>query len=158
MSYVYVANISLRDRFDRVQLQLDNGSSAIIVQGSAYNLSATELERARRFVVMLDSTNVPVQPIVTERLPVVGTLSDGQVPIWDSSLAAFVPGTVSGGGGGGGGNTNTLIWDDATSNYVPAELRTDTSLPRNFNGPTDPSTIPSIVGPVFGDIWNPTTS
>jgi hypothetical protein len=157
MPYTYTGNISL-DRFDQLTLQLDNGSTALISRGHTYNLSPTELARARKYVVLVDSASVAEPLVVTARLPVVGDLSDGQVPVWDSSLGAFVPGSVGSGGGGGGGNTNTLLWDDATSNYVPAELRTDTSLPRNFNGPVDPGTIPSIVGPVRGDIWNPEPS
>lgn len=64
--------------------------------------------------------------------------------------------TMTAGGGGEGGNARVLLWDTNTSDYIPAPYRTDTSLPREFVGPTDPNTLNSITGPVFGDRWTPT--
>lgn len=65
-------------------------------------------------------------------------------------------GPISGGSGDGSGNARVLVWDGDVDNYTPGELRTDISLPREFVGPVDPFTIPSIDGPVFGDRWTPT--
>lgn len=100
MAYLYTDNVSPQDRFERFTLQLDNGQSAILRKGSAYNLSATELARARMYIVLV-STSDPVADLerITS-LPIIGSLTDGDVPVWDSALGAFVPG--SGGGGGGG--------------------------------------------------------
>lgn len=61
-------------------------------------------------------------------------------------------------GGLGIGNARVLLWDAGTSDYLPASYRTDTSQPREFVGPTDPSTLDSITGPVFGDRWTPTAA
>lgn len=47
-----------------------------------------------------------------------------------------------------------LTWD-GSSNYIPASLRTDTSRPREFRGPTDPATIGTITLADY-DTWVPT--
>lgn len=40
-------------------------------------------------------------------------------------------------------NGNELAWNG--SDYVPTSLKTDTSKPRTFKGPVDPSTAPGVV-------------
>lgn len=40
-------------------------------------------------------------------LPVVGTPSDGDVPIYDAAASRWEPGAQTGGGGGGGGTVDT---------------------------------------------------
>jgi hypothetical protein len=100
-AYLYSDNVSPRDRFDRLELQLDNGSTAIIRRGVAYDLSVNEVARARPFVVMAPVGSATGVPQVIVELPVVGTPQQGDVPIWSSALGAFTPGEVSGIGGGG---------------------------------------------------------
>jgi hypothetical protein len=144
-AYTYVSNVSPRDRFDQLVLQMDNGSSASINKGGSYNLSATELERASRFVVMQPAGATDSTPTVIVRLPVVGTPNDGDVPVWSSQLGAFVMSSSAG--------IRELTWDEGLDDYVPAELRNDVSRPRIFIGPTDPSTLSSIAGPAVDDLW-----
>lgn len=104
-AYLYANNVSPRDRFQQVTINLDNGSAATIRRGSVYDLSATEAARARQYVVLVPSAGAsqPLQRV--SYLPVVGNIAEGQVPLWDESLGAFVPGDVTGGSGGGGGIT-----------------------------------------------------
>lgn len=52
-------------------------------------------------------------------------------------------------------NSRVLLWDAGAGDYVPAAYRADTSQPREFIGPVDPSTLDSVTGPVFGDEWTP---
>jgi hypothetical protein len=61
------------------------------------------------------------------------------------------------GAAGTSSNDRVMLWDAATSNYLPAIWRTDTTNPREFVGPTDPSTIGSITL-TFGDRWTPTAA
>jgi hypothetical protein len=100
-AFLYATNVSPRDRFDRLELQLDNGSTAIIRRGVAYDLTANEAARAQGFVVLQPVGAATGEPQEIVRLPVVGTPQQGDVPIWSSALGAFVPGEVSGAGGGG---------------------------------------------------------
>jgi hypothetical protein len=104
-SYLYSQNVSARDRFTQIELQLDNGKVATLRQGNAYDLTATEVARARSFVTMVPSGSAPA-PSGVAYLPIRGDLSDGDVPVWDSSIGAFVPGA----GGGGGGNP-VMVWN-----------------------------------------------
>lgn len=104
MAYRYENNVSPADRFDKLELQLDNGSTVVLQRGKSYDLTASELARASRFIVLTSTADpADADPVGIAMLPVVGTISNGQVPIWNSSLGAFVPGTVSTGGGGGTG-------------------------------------------------------
>lgn len=89
---------------------------------------------------------------MTTRLPVVGDLQDGDVPVWDSAQGAFVPGTA--GGAIPEGLARVLTWDGST--YVPAGYRADTSVPREFRGPTDPTTVDGVVMADY-DAWRRTT-
>lgn len=59
MSYLYVANNDTANRFDQITIQADNGSLLLLRMGRAYNLSEGELARARRFVVLTDSSQPP---------------------------------------------------------------------------------------------------
>jgi hypothetical protein len=93
-AYLYATNVSPRDRFEQLEIQMDNGSTAVINRGSAYSLSANEVVRARRFVVLLDAATVTATPRVVTSLPVVGNFSNGDVPVWSKSLASFVAGGI----------------------------------------------------------------
>jgi hypothetical protein len=55
-SYLYAANVSPQDRFDQIQIQLDNGSTGTLVMGQAYDLSPAEFARAARFIVLTPSS------------------------------------------------------------------------------------------------------
>jgi hypothetical protein len=54
----------------------------------------------------------------------------------------------------GGGTARVLTWDSEAANYVPVDWRSDTALPREFRGPSDPGTIPSITLAAY-DTWTP---
>lgn len=151
--YTYVSNVSPSDGFDRIDILLDNGQKTTIRRGSSYDLSANEVARARRYVVMASSTD-GVTPEPVSYLPIKGSMANGQVPVWSEADAAFVPGS-GGGGGGGSGNARVLLWNSSTSAYEPTEWLDDTSEPREFRGPNDPSSIGSITL-AFGDVWTPT--
>lgn len=94
-SYLYLDNVSPRDRFTRLELQLDDGKIAILKQGSVYELTANEAARAQRFVVLAASSGA-VGPTELEYLPIRGILSEGDVPVWSESQGSFVPGSVPG--------------------------------------------------------------
>lgn len=107
-SYLYVENLDPHDRFDQLELQLDSGDTAILRRGHRYALSATELRRARQFIVLVETETPPdEEPIGVWRLPVKGNPLDDDVPVWDFNEAAFVPiaATVVDGGGGPGEGT-----------------------------------------------------
>lgn len=59
MPYLYVANNDTANRFDQITIQADNGSLLLLRMGRSYNLSEGELARARRFVVLTDSSQPP---------------------------------------------------------------------------------------------------
>jgi hypothetical protein len=61
-SYLYSQNVSARDRFTQIELQLDNGKVATLRQGNAYDLTATEVARARSFVTMVPSGSARRRP------------------------------------------------------------------------------------------------
>jgi hypothetical protein len=96
----------------------------------------------------------------------------------DNTVPPAAPSTGGGGGGGGAtvepaipvrlyvpqggawtdvalGNARVVLWDAAAHAYIPSVFLTDTSLPREFIGPTDPSTIPGLTL-AEGDRWTPT--
>src|SRR4051812_2541061 len=104
-AYLYRENVSPRDRFDRVELQLDTGTTAIIKRGSSYNLSPAEVARIQHFVVLQSVGAADSEPIEIVRLPVVGTPEEGDVPVWRNAYGAFVAEPFSGTGGGVGGGT-----------------------------------------------------
>jgi hypothetical protein len=152
--YTYVSNVSPSDGFDRIDIPLDNGQKTTIRRGSSYDLTATEFARARKYVVMV-SSSAGVAPVAVSYLPIKGDLSDGQVPVWDSSEGAFVPGAGGGGGGGGDSNTRTLTWDDDTDAFDHPEWWADTSVPRQFvGGGTPPDGIDGITM-TKSDTWSP---
>jgi hypothetical protein len=150
--YTYVSNVSPSDGFDRIDIPLDNGQKTTIRRGNSYDLTATEVARARKYVVMSPSQG-GASPEAVSYLPIKGNMTDGQVPVWSTTEGAFVPG-VGGGGGTGDGNTRTLLWDSDTNNYDHPEWHDDTSLPRQFNGPVYPVT--AGIAMVFGDVWTAT--
>jgi hypothetical protein len=121
-SYTYVSNVSPSDGFDRIDIPLDNGQKTTIRRGSSYDLSATEVARARRYVVMAP-TSSGAAPDVVSYLPIRGTISDGQVPVWSASAGAFVPGDVAGAGAG----TTAVIVENISSGW-----------------PTRPTGVPSV--------------
>jgi hypothetical protein len=150
--YTYVSNVSPSDGFDRIDILLDNGQKTTIRRGSSYDLSANEVARARRYAVMVSSTD-GVAPELVSYLPIKGSMANGQVPVWSEADAAFVPG--SGGGGTGDGNAKVLRWDGTAGAYDHPEWWGDTSEPREFRGPNDPSTEAGITMG-FADTWEPT--
>ncbi|HYI15509.1 MAG TPA: hypothetical protein VEX37_08965, partial [Thermomicrobiales bacterium] len=80
---------------------LDNGDSAILERGSYYDLSAAELARARKYVIMTFVATAPaVDPIGVIYLPVKGNPANGDIPVFSSADGAFEPAVVSGVSGG----------------------------------------------------------
>jgi hypothetical protein len=149
MSFVYVSNISPSDRFTRLSFQLDDGATAVIRQGESYDLSATEVARASRYVVLAASGSPATEvPTVTARLPVVGDLHDGDVPVWNAALAVFVPGAI-GTGGGGGGPSYVQVVIDSGSGYAARPTGAESVM---WIGPSDPD-----VAAHENDTWLPTT-
>jgi hypothetical protein len=146
-SYLYASNVSQHDRFDQIQMLFDNGSVGIIRKGRIYDFTSAELSRALRYVVLIPSNAIPVEPIEVGQLPIVGNLADGDVLVWDAQLGAFVPSPASGGGGGGGSSSATYIWNDTTSQY---ELKADAKA---YVGPVPPNSVGVTME--FGDTWTP---
>jgi hypothetical protein len=110
MAYIYSSNVDPLARFDQIEIQLDNGSTAILEQGKAYDLSSAELARARRYVVMtFTAAAANADPIGVTRLAVKGNPANGDVPIWDDNEDVFVPGAQSGGGGGSASDASTTV-------------------------------------------------
>src|SRR3954451_16548460 len=102
-AFLYKDNVSPKERFNKIELQLDNGSTAIIERGKSYELSATEITRVQRFIVLQPVSGIADStPVEIVRLPVVGTPEEGDVPVWRDAYGAFVVEPDPGGGGGGG--------------------------------------------------------
>ena len=97
MAYLYSSNVNPKDRFQRLELQLDSGETIVLLMGRAYDLTASEVARARRFIVLEPTASATVDPVGIAFLPVLGVPDDGQVPIWSENDGAF----ISGGGTGG---------------------------------------------------------
>lgn len=98
-AYLYASNVSPRERFTRIELQLDNGSTAIIHRGHSYDLSAAEVSRVSSFVVLTPVGSADSDPVEVVRLPVVGVPEEGDVPVWRAAYGAFVTEPQTGGGG-----------------------------------------------------------
>jgi len=107
MSYLYSSNRDPQDQFTQLEIQLDSGASAIVKMFSYYDLSATEVARADPYIILVQSA-APADstPIGITRLPVEGTLAEGDVPVWSEDNASFVPGQA---GGGGGSDASTSV-------------------------------------------------
>lgn len=133
--YTYVSNVSPSDGFDRVDIALDNGQKATIRKGNSYDLSATEVARARRYVVMV-SSGAGSTPDAVSYLPIKGAIANGQIPVWSSAEGAFVPGSASGGGSGGGNAYEVL--ENAATGWPD---RPDTDNPVTWTGWTDPTSL-----------------
>src|ERR1700759_1610313 len=97
-TYLYSENVSPRDGFSQLELMRDDGSAMIIERGNAYDLSATELARARAYVVMTPYAGPPTNAEIVGNLLVNGVFSDGDVPAWSASVGAFTPETITGAG------------------------------------------------------------
>lgn len=97
--YRYRENISPRDRFEQIEIPLDDGTATLLKLGGTYNLTYNEYLRASQSVVLVPSTDPISQRAKLIVLPVVGPLHTGDVPVWSEVLAAFIPG-IGGGGGG----------------------------------------------------------
>jgi hypothetical protein len=113
-AFLYKDNVSPKDRFNKIELQLDSGSTAIIERGKSYELSATEITRVQRFIVLQPVSGIADStPVEIVRLPVVGTPEEGDIPVWSNAYGAFVVEPDPGGGGGGGtpGDLPTLTAD-----------------------------------------------
>lgn len=65
MAYLYESNISATDRFDRLQIRRDDGSTAIIRRGHSYDLTAAEADRVRRFAVLTSTASADEDPVNT---------------------------------------------------------------------------------------------
>lgn len=92
--YKYVSNISQTDRFDQIRMQKDNGTIIDLMMGRTYDLTLNEYQRASRSIVLVlsgESPSVPSQG--NSAFNVVGELHGGDVPVWNSQLGAFVPGS-----------------------------------------------------------------
>lgn len=120
MPYTYTENVSPRDRFEKIEIQLDNGNSAVIKKGLTYNLTAAEASRASRYAVMTFTPGAPPMraPIVVE-LPVVGDPQEGEVPIWRASLGAFIPGVPT---------SSNLIFTDPGESIPPTSGQSEGTL------------------------------
>jgi hypothetical protein len=106
MAYLYASNIDPLDRRTQLEIQLDSGDSALLRMGHFYDLTAGELQRARRYIVLdASSTGADEDPIGIVYLPIRGNPTEGQVPVWNANEGVFAPG--AGGGGGGGGTPVT---------------------------------------------------
>jgi hypothetical protein len=123
MSYLYFANLDPSDRLNQLEIQLDNGTTAILRLGHSYDLTANELARARRYAV-LTSTTEPADesPIGIARLPVKGNPISGQIPQWSASEGAFTPQTVSGVSGGPYASTASLAAVQADVDAVESSI------------------------------------
>lgn len=93
MPYRYVENIDVHNRYSQVIIALDNGSNAILHQGGVYNLSSSELARARRYIVLADSDIVP-EPFPD---PGGGGSGGGSVLITEANEPDIDPTTLSSG-------------------------------------------------------------
>lgn len=143
MPYVYVKNNSPRDRFQKIAIQMDNGETSVIEMGLAYDLTANEVARASRYVVLESGSVTSTEPIVIARLPILGDPDEGEVPIWSESNGAFIPGIVSGGGGGGGHivqDEGSALTQRASLNFTGAGV---TATDNSANNRTN-ITIPGI--------------
>lgn len=105
--YRYQANLNEGDRYSQIEIARDDGSAMVMEMGHTYDITTNELARARQRVVMVSSSSPATSPAKIVYLPLIGPVSDGDVPVWSEAQGAFVPG--SGGGGGGGGSTS---WED----------------------------------------------
>lgn len=59
MSYLYVANNDTSNRFDQITIEGDSGALILLRKGHVYDLSPTEVAKARNFVVLVDSSQAP---------------------------------------------------------------------------------------------------
>jgi hypothetical protein len=99
MPYLYKANLSPRDRFNELEFQRDDGSTATIVKGRIYDLTAGEVNRIGAYVeLQFTSSPASAEPEGIYQLPVKGTPANGQVPVWNALQGAFVPGSAGSGG------------------------------------------------------------
>jgi len=143
--YRYKENISPYERYGQITILLDSGQSLVMHQGGTYDLTNSERLRASKRIVLVPSSDPVAQEQPLQTLPVVGSLSDGDVPVWDEALGAFVPGT---GGGGGGGSGLTYTWNATTSAY---ELNSGV---KTYYGPVPPDSVGETMS--LGDSWIPT--
>jgi hypothetical protein len=92
MIFRYADNVSKEDRFDQINLTLDNGQVATLARGKSYDLTANELFRASKHIVLVPDTGVPAESASKlSYLPIVGTMTEGDAPVWSASQSAFVP-------------------------------------------------------------------
>lgn len=101
MAYLYARNNNPAEGFGQIEIQMDTGATAILEIGKWYVLSATEVARARKYVVMTQGVAPTLStPIGIYRLPVRGNPAQGDAPLWDSASSTFIPGPPSAGSGG----------------------------------------------------------
>jgi hypothetical protein len=91
MSYTYLRNTA-PGRFEQIEFQRDDGSTAMLLMGLRYDLSPTEISRVSPFIV-LEFSPLPAsaEPAGVYRIPVRGDPDEGQVPVWRETQGAFVP-------------------------------------------------------------------
>lgn len=97
-TYRYQQNNDPQARFTRISIDLDNGLTALLELGGTYDLTGNEVSRASQYIVLVSSSAAPATPLQKVELPVVGPLSDSDVPTWNSLLSAFVPTALGSGG------------------------------------------------------------
>lgn len=114
---------------------------------SAGTVPFTGLAENRRYVAYALGKGVRFGTSATGLQAPVSTPDRERIKLLEDAVAT---------GSGTESSSRVLLWDATAGEYLPEELQTDTSFPREFVGPVDPSTIPAITGPVYGDRWTPT--
>jgi hypothetical protein len=147
MAYLYSSNLDPIAQFSQIEIQLDIGSSAILKKGERYDLSSSELARARIYVVM-EPSDLPASedPTGILRLPIKGNPADGQVPVWESNEGAFVPGAISGDGLVNIESLGASTGSSDNQSIIQAALNAGTPLlvpPKGADFITGPLTLPA---------------
>jgi hypothetical protein len=62
MAFVYTENVSPQDRYEQIQILLDNGQTGVLSKNGVYVLSAAEVARAQRFIVLVNTDAPGQQP------------------------------------------------------------------------------------------------
>lgn len=147
MSYLYKENVSQRDSFTQIEFQLDSGVTASITKGYRYDLTSSELDRLRPYVV-LEYSALPATatPEGIYRIPVKGFPSAGDVPIWDEVQGAFVAGSISSIGNGPGAIPTDIV---GGSNLIPNPSFHDGTA--GYTAGSGTALTPSSVIGLFGD-------
>ena len=126
---------AISSKLDASQKGQPNGVAALGSDGRVPDAQAPSTQAGvslwtqKGDVVVAADTNMPTALTVG---------SDGQVLTADAAQATGVKWAAP-----SVNNGNELAWDG--SDYVPSSLKADTSKPRTFKGPVNPSTVPGVV-------------